>query len=249
MGFSFRLLLLLALTWVGYVLYSEASRVSHIADPTPEDNNKVVLLFAACILDGAAVGLIITLSLVPAVGQRVGSFFFNPAEEIEHDAHGDAIAKLAQGDPEGAIDVYYDIIAKDPADTLAISEIARICCRDLGDTPRGAAVIEKALEQEWSQEQGSFLANRLVDICLLQAEPLRARQILIHLAENMEGTRYAANAQHRLHEIDRSIETGGHVPSFLGLATDAPAPQAAPPNDAASSPPPEEEEPGQKFEI
>jgi len=149
---------------------------------------------------------------------------------MEHDRHADAIAKLAQGDPEGAIEDYEAIFAKDPADTLALSEIARICCRDLGDTARAATVIEQALESEWPHEQSSFLANRLADVYLLQGDPVRARQLLIQIAENMEGTKFAANAQHRLHELDRAIEAGVEVPVYLeGVRQNA-----AQPNDDPS---------------
>jgi tetratricopeptide (TPR) repeat protein len=233
MGIFLRLLFLTAFSWVGYVLYTEVQTQAHL--PTP-DNNKVVLLFAGAILDGAAVALVLTLLVVPAVGERIGAYFFNPSEKIEHDRHADAIAKLAQGDFEGAIDDYQDIYAKDPSDTLALSEIARICCRDLGDTARAATVIERALEGEWPHEQGSFLGNRLADIYLLQDDAVRARQILIQIAENLDGTKFAANAQHRLHEIDRALEAGVKPISYLEGSEDAvPAPEPAASEDDSPS--------------
>ena len=212
MGISLRLLFLAAFSWVGYVLYSEARIQAHLPEPNAD---KVVLLFAGAILDSVAVALILTLIVVPAVGDRVGSYFFNPSTKIEHDLHADAIARLAQGDPEGAIDIYGDILRKEPSDTLAISEIARICCRDLDDTPRAATYLERALDEEWPHEQSSFLVNRLTDVYLLQGDPLRARELLVTLATALEGTKYAANALHRIHEIDRSIETGGAAPTYF----------------------------------
>jgi hypothetical protein len=212
MGTSIRLLFLAALGWVGFVLYSEAAAQSRLDQP---DGSKVALLFAGSVVDGLGIATILAFIIVPAIGNSVGGFFFNPGTEIEPDPHSDAIAKLAQGDPEGAIEVYEDILAKDPFDTLAFSEIARICCRDLGDTARAATVIENALEKEWPHEQSSFLGNRLADIYLLQQDPARARQVIIQIAETMEGTRYAANAQHRLRQIDRALETGGQAPSSL----------------------------------
>ena len=213
MGISLRLLFLAAFAWVGFVLYSNAKVQAQLPEP---DNSKVVLLFAGTILDGAVLGLILTLMVVPAIGDRIGAFFFNPSTEIEHDPHADAIAALAQGNPEVAIDVYEDILRKDPSDTLAISEIARICYRDLGDTPRAAGVLENALAEEWPHEQSSFLANRLADVYLLQGDQLRARQLLVQIATSMNGTPYAANALHRMREVDRAIETGSPAPSFLG---------------------------------
>ncbi len=216
MGLTLRLLLLAAFAWIGFVLYSEASVQAHVANP---DNSKVVLLFAGSILDGLVIAMIVTLMVVPAIGDAVGSYFFNPGRQVDPDPHSEAIARLAQGDPEGAIASYEALVARDPGDSLAISEIARICCRDLDDSARAAAVLEHALDREWPHDQGSFLANRLADIYLLQHDPARARQLIAVVAETMQGTRYGANALHRLREIDRSMETGAPVPP----AGDSPA--------------------------
>jgi tetratricopeptide (TPR) repeat protein len=238
MGIYLRLLLLGAFSWVGYFLYSETEIEAHL--PTP-DTSKMVLLFGGAVLDGLGFALVLTIMIVPALGQRAGAFFFNPGGEIEHDPHMGAIARLAQGDPEGAIADYEEILEKDPSDTLALSEIARICCRDLGDTARAAIVIERALEEEWPHDQSSFLANRLADIYLFQDDRLRARQILIEIASTMDGTKYAANALHRLHEIDRSIEAGVRAPAFQEALEESPAPEAAQPEEA--QPASEESEP------
>jgi tetratricopeptide (TPR) repeat protein len=233
MGIFLRLLFLAAFSWVGFVLYSEAEEQAHLDEP---DNSKVVLLFGGTILDGAAIATMLALWVVPAIGEGVGGFFFNPGAKVEHDAHADAIAKLAQGDPEGAIEQYQEILAKDPSDTLCLSEIARICCRDLGDTARAAATIEQSLESEWPPQQSSFLANRLADIYLLQDDPMRARQVIIQVAEAMEGTKFAANAQHRLREIERAIETGVRAPAY---SDDLESPRTAKPihpSDALPAP-------------
>jgi tetratricopeptide (TPR) repeat protein len=212
MGIFLRLLLLLAFAWVAYVLCLDLHDQSQLENV---DGSRVVLLFAGLILDGAVIALILTLIVVPAVGDRLGSFFYNPGETVEHDLHTDAIAKLAQGDAEGAIGIYQEMIKKEPHNTHAVSEIARICCRNLGDTPRGAAVLEQALSVEWPHEQSSFLANRLADIYLLQSDIPRAREILVQIAENMEGTRYAANALHRIHEIDQAVTTNTKPPIYF----------------------------------
>jgi tetratricopeptide (TPR) repeat protein len=232
MSIYFRLLALAIFAWIGFALLSEAAAQSHLDDP---DKSKVVLLFGGTLLDGLALAVIVITLVLPAIGEAAGSFFFNPGGEIEHDPHADAIAKLAQGDPEGAIEQYEAILAKDPSDTLALSEIARICCRDLGDTARAATVIEHALDTEWPQEQSSFLANRLADIYLLQDDPMRARMVILQIAENMEGTRFAANAIHRLNEIDRALEAG--VPAHPLLEAEV-APEQAPASPGEPGDPP-----------
>jgi len=46
----------------------------------------------------------------------------------------------------------------------------------------------------------------MVDVCWLhQHDAIRARAILIKIAEDMPETREAANALHRLQEIDRAL--------------------------------------------
>lgn len=225
MSLFFRLLILAALSWVLYVLCAEAHFQAHAENP---DNDKIVLLFVGMILDGGAIALILTLAVVPALGDHVGSFFFNPSHTVEHDPHMDAIAKVAQGDHEGAIADYEKILKEDPSDTLAVSEIARICCRDLGDTPRAAAVLERALQSEWPHEQSSFLANRLADIYILQSDPMRARHLLLEIATTLEETKYAANALHRIHEIDRAMETGTQAPIYFEGIQEKQAPPERP---------------------
>jgi tetratricopeptide (TPR) repeat protein len=239
MGFFLRLLLLAAFAWIGFILLSQAQVQAHLENP---DKSRIIMLFGGTVLDGLAIAIILALTVVPAIGQSIASLFFNPGEKIENDPHADAIARLAQGDPEGAIEDYEAILAKDPTDTLALSEIARICCRDLGDTARAATVIEQALDNEWPEEQSSFLANRLADIYLLQEDPVRARLLILQIAENMEGTKFAANAQHRLHEIDRAIEYG-HRP--LLASDESPEPAEA---EAVDSGPDEPIDPPQPAE-
>jgi tetratricopeptide (TPR) repeat protein len=239
MSLPVRLILFAGFALLGLLLLHGASVQAH-AEHT--DANKVILYFCGAILDGLILALLVAKLFVSAIGDRVGTYFFNPGEEIEHDPHADAIAKLAQGDPDGAIEVYEEILRKDPADTLAISEIARICCRDLGDTARAATVLERALAEEWPHEQSSFLGNRLADVYMLQEDPLRAREVIQQIAETMQGTRYGANAQHRLHEVERKIAAGLPSPA-QGLLGDARVGPAGSPFDGKSSEPAAEETP------
>jgi len=212
MGGYFRLLLPAALAWVGYVLFSEASGLARLEQPDPV---KAALLYGGIVVDGLIIAAMVASWLVPAVGAWVGNFFFNPGEMLEENDHTRAVAKLTHGDPEGAIALYERILAKDPTDTDALSEIARICCRNLGDTARAAYRIEHALETDWPAPQSAFLANRLADIYLLQDDPGRARRLLSQVAQEMAGTKFATNAQQRLRELDHALATGRPAPIAL----------------------------------
>jgi len=203
MGPFFRLIFLASLAWVGVVLFREEQMQAHLASP---DSSRVVMLFGGVVVVGIIGAVLIAQMVVPAIGDLVAGFVAGPGKGFEHTRHSDAAALLARGDAEGAISVYEEIVAKDPADAFAVSEIARICCRELDDPARGAAVIEEALRREWALEKASFLAHRLADVYLLQDDAGRAREVLLDVVRTMAGTKYAAQAQRRVREM---VEDGG----------------------------------------
>ena len=58
------------------------------------------------------------------------------------------------------------------------------------------------------------------------------------MAENLDGTKYAANARHRLNEIDRAIEAGIKPPTYFEGVADSVQPQ-----NLESEPPADDEIP------
>src|SRR5438045_1134311 len=123
-----RLIIVAALSWVGVVLYMDARAYQTEENP---DQSKIVLYFAGITLVGAVVGTVVAVSLIPTIGDALGNMFFNPNQEVEKDPHSGAMAKVAQGDYEGAIEEYRKAFEKDPNDTLALSEIAHFYCDKL----------------------------------------------------------------------------------------------------------------------
>lgn len=202
-----RLLLFLGLAYVTFVLFHEAS----LARKNPDvDPSKIVLLFAATVLVGGSAAIIVVVMVMPSLGDAVGNFFFQPNDEIEKDPHHSAQAALARGDYAGAVGEYKQIIAADPTDTLSYSEIAKISCEHLDDAPGAAATLEEALQREWSADDAAFLTARLVDVYWKYQRDIRsARALLIQIMENMPGTRHAANAEHKLKEIEQQIALEG----------------------------------------
>jgi tetratricopeptide (TPR) repeat protein len=197
-----RLLITAALGWLMVVLFLHA-RETMAAEQT--DPTRTILLFGGVVLTGLAIGAVVALSFIPALGDWFASLFFNPEEEVEKDPHAAAMACIAQGDYPGAIQEYRARLAAEPGDILARTEISRIYCERLGDPEAGAEVIESALDHEWEPEQSAQLCNRLVDIYLQYFnDRARARAVLTQLAEALPDTKYAANAVHRMHEIDRA---------------------------------------------
>jgi hypothetical protein len=202
-----RILIFLGLAGLAYVLFHDA----RIAMNKPEiDTSRVVVLFGALVIVGVAAGVFLAFSVVPRIGDAVGNFFFQPAQKIEKDPHAPAQAAIARGDFPGAVEQYCRILETNPGDTLAYSEIAKIACEHLNDPVAAVATLERALEYEWPEDDAAFLISRLVDVRwnFLHDAP-SARALLQQIVEMMPGTRHAANAGHRLKEIEHQITLGG----------------------------------------
>ncbi len=91
------------------LLFLEVVLLQHVAkirDSENPDNNTLILLFMGVIFVAIIIGSIFGFSIVPAIGETVGNFFFNPNQQIEKGPHSNALAKVAQGDYEGAIEEY-----------------------------------------------------------------------------------------------------------------------------------------------
>jgi tetratricopeptide (TPR) repeat protein len=202
-----RLLIFLGLAYLSFVLFHEA----RIASKNPDiDPSKVVMLFAGVVLVGGTAAILVVVFIMPRIGDAVGNFFFQPSQEIEKDPHSAAAAALARGDYETAVEEYRQIVEKDPTDTLSYSEIAKISCEHLDDALGASSVLEQALQREWSPEDAAFLSTRLVDVYWkYQHDARSARALLLQIIEGMPGTRHAANAEHRIRDIEQQIALEG----------------------------------------
>lgn len=198
-----------ALLWLGYVMFLDAHTQQAMENT---DQSKIVITFAGVILVALVAGVFLAMSIVSAIGDWMGNVVVNPGEQAAHDPHNDAQARVAQGDYEGAIRIFLEIFEKDPADVHALSEAGRLHAEKRGDIASAAAVFENALQAELPHEQSAFIANKLVDVYWnYQGDAARAKGLLAQIIETMPETKYAANALHRVHEIDRALLTG-HAP-------------------------------------
>jgi hypothetical protein len=203
-----RILIFLGLAGLAYVLFHDA----RIAMNRPEiDMSRVVVLFGALVIVGVAAGVLLAFSVVPRIGDVIGNFFFQPAQKIEkQDPHAPAQAAIARGDFTGAIEEYCRVLETNPGDTLAYSEIAKIACEHLHDPVAAVATLERALEYEWPEDDAAFLLSRLVDVrWKFLHDSASARALLQQIVELMPGTRHAANAGHRLKEIEQQTPLEG----------------------------------------
>jgi tetratricopeptide (TPR) repeat protein len=187
------------LLYLGFVLFREA----HLAmNAEVVDQSRVVMLFGALVLTALAGGGVLVVSFLPTVGDWIGNFFFNPNEPIERSPHAEALAASARGDFEAAILEYRYCLEEDPRDTLALSEIARLHVEKLPQPAAAVAVLEEALQREWSPEDAAFLRMRLAEVYWVHLHDAeRARELLQTIAASFPETQRAVQALHRLREI------------------------------------------------
>ena len=199
-----RPLLALALAYLTVIIFTAAR--AEQAKKEKADEGKIVLYFGGIILVGGAAGIMVVTVLMPAVGDAIGNLFFSPNQRNEKAPHADAMAAMARGDYEAAVQGYLKAFEADPHDTLALSEMAKIECEHLGDPAAAADVLEQALAREWTPEDAAFLTSRLAEIYWKYQHNARdARGLLMQIIETMPGTKNAANAQHKLQEIERAL--------------------------------------------
>jgi len=156
-----------------------------------------------------ATAVVACVLLLPLFGEFAGSYIFSPNQRIERSPHADALIQFAAGDFEGALEEYRAVFEENPHDLLAVSEIVRIYCDKLGQPERASDFLVEALssDMERTREDWAFLQERLVDVCWeRQRDAVHAKAILQRIMEEMPETREAANAAHRIKEIDRALQ-------------------------------------------
>lgn len=162
---------------------------------------KKLVLF---ILGGIAAGVLLMVYVVPAAGDAISTFFYSADEEIAPDASSLAVAKVAQGDYEGAIAEYKKLIEENPNDRFPVIEIAKLYLEKLNNPGAAIDFLEERLnDKEWPVDDAAFMMFRIVDIEVQhRGNPARARELLGMIIQNFEGSRHAANAEHKIEEID-----------------------------------------------
>ena len=163
-------------------------------------------LFAVVLVGGCVLGLLAVKFLLPRIGDAVGAFFYSSGEIAGPESSSKAAAKLAQGDYSGAIAEYGNMLASNPGDILAISEIAKLQAEKLDDPHGAVAFLETQISSRaWNEEDGAFLLFRLVDVHEQALHDFDgALEILGRVISQFPNTRHSANAKHRVHEIHQA---------------------------------------------
>jgi len=169
-----------------------------------DEGGQIASLFLMTICFGLAGGVLTFMYILPTIGDKISEQMLSGSGKVEPTENSKAIAKLMQGDYDGAISEFQKLADEKPGDTHPVMEISKIHADKLEDPDTGIAYLEGALEQgEWDEEGTSFLTNRLADLNIEHnGDYDTARSLLQQIVEALPGTRYSANATHRLRKLE-----------------------------------------------
>jgi tetratricopeptide (TPR) repeat protein len=149
-------------------------------------------------------GIFFVMVILPKLGDAVGTAMYSSGEEVKADGSMRAAARMAAGDYDGAIDEYKKVIAEKPGDPFPVSEIAKIYAEKFKDPNRALTYLQAHLEShEWAEDNAAFLMFRIVDIHMHEHHLEEAKDILEQVVGNFPGTRHAANAKHKINEVEQ----------------------------------------------
>ena len=163
------------------------------------------LLFIGFIALGSIAGVLGVKYLIPWIGDAVGTFIYSSGEEVQMEGSMKAVAKMAQGDYEGAIEEYEEMLRNEPDKPFPIGEMARIYAEKLKDPQKALAVLQKHLNSHaWPEDDSAFLMFRMVDIQVEALGDLEgARERLQQIIGAFPNTRHSANAHHKMNEVEQ----------------------------------------------
>lgn len=217
-------------------MYFLVEHVKGLQSAPDVDNAKISTYFLSIVLLGAVVAITSGVLLLPIIGELAGNFIFTPNVEIEKSPHSAALAKLAAGDYEGAIEEYKKVFDDDPQDMHAVNEVVRLYCEKL-QMPESASdfLVEILSLSDWTPEERAYFSERLVDVCWnYRRDAARSIAILTRITENMPETREAANAAHRISEIERTSSEEAYLAAQAAKEAEAQE-NAEAPEDAAAA--------------
>ncbi len=158
------------------------------------------------LLVGAGGGIFMIKYVIPWLGDAVTTGLLSSGEEIQRDDQTKAVASLAQGDYEQAIELYEKVLEDKPEDPFPIAEIAKIYLEKMQDPKRALDFIQSHLEsRDWPVDDAAFLMFRMIDIHVENLHEYQlAHDLLQEVIANFPNTRHSANAHHKLHEVEQA---------------------------------------------
>ena len=211
-------------------------------------SSSIVASFAAYLFMGFAAAILFVTVVIPWFSEKVGAVFYTTTEQIgrETDPSALAIAKLNQGDYEGALEEYRALSEASPEDRFPVAEMAKIALERLEDPEGARSILERALEErEWEIDDAAFFLFRLAEIYTEHlGQPEQALAIYESIIESFPETRHSANATHKLRDLESLSSSAGDQDYSEGLVSavfGSAAPEVSA-GEPVSPPPPTEED-------
>jgi tetratricopeptide (TPR) repeat protein len=185
------------------------------------DQSAIVVYWGGMILVSVGLAALFAFTVLPMVGNLfAGMLYSAPNAAPEKGPHSNALAKIAAGDYEAAVEEYEKAWQKNPSDVMAMVEIAKLLTDRLHNPEAAAARLETALAQDMDRDLVGPLSFRLADIYWKNMDdPQRARALLEQIVEVLPETTHAANASHRIREIDEQERVRQEQEFIAGATT------------------------------
>ncbi len=171
-------------------------------------------------LSAGVFGIFFAVYVLPFIVNRLTHAVFDSGEMIEKDPMRDARSLSAQGDFEGAIEAFRSVAATDPLNRLPWVEIVNLQKNHLADPAAAIQTIRHALEsQEWQLDDAAYFLFRLAELYEeFDGDRASAMVILNQVVAQFPGTRHAANANHKLHELAAAAEEAQYLARQSGAS-------------------------------
>lgn len=159
-------------------------------------------------LTAGVVGIVFVVHVLPAVVQRFTYSIYDSGEMVGHDVMRDARSLFAQGEYEAAIDEFRGAIAAEPGNRMPWMEIAKIQKDCLDDPQAAIETLSQAIEAfGWPMDDAVYFRFRLAELHeQVNGDHASAAALMQQVAELYPNTRHAANAKHKLQELDQGAE-------------------------------------------
>lgn len=180
------------------------TRVAPVDEFTPltpqQEATSMLGGFGAFIIVAAVAAAAAILYVLPWLASRASDVAYDSGAKVDDDPRWKAVALRNNGDFEGAIEVFRKIDGDEPADRFALTEIYNIQLKKLEDPAAAWATLQEGSARAWpTEEDRGFFWGELARMAQeVYQDPATEAAVLEGMIEALPGTRFAANARHRL---------------------------------------------------
>jgi len=174
--------------------------------PPPGGYRNGMAIFTYIIFIGITGGVIVLKWVIPALGDKVADSFYSAPEKVEQTLTHKAMAMVAQGEYRKAIEMFERSLAEGPKERFPLMEMVKLYQDKLGDTEAAVNLLEGATADEsWGSDDRCFFMVKLADLhATHRFDFVKARAVLEELIQKFPNSNHAANAHHKLNEIDEA---------------------------------------------